>query len=197
MALIKCPECGKEISDKANKCPNCGCPTKNKKKKIIKYNKIIMPIAVIVLAVIVMLIISFGGHNILPRDAKWNENQNSVVKREEKTNGDIYINADIVTIQKIEIFNDTADYIYYKFDENNKLDEIIVRYMTFESYEYPDIINEKFNNIADSVEELLGEPVSSERNTVVAKETWSFKDTYVEMDYSYLYGNIDITYKRK
>ena len=69
--------------------------------------------------------------------------------------------------------------------------------MTFESYEYPDIINEKFNNIADSVEELLGEPVSSERNTVVAKETWSFKDTYVEMDYSYLYGNIDITYKRK
>lgn len=197
MALIKCPECGKEISDKANKCPNCGCPTKNKKKKIIKHNKMIIPIAVVVLVVIVMFIFSFGGHNNLPRDAKWNENQNSVVKREKKTNGDIYINTDIVTIQKIEIFNDTADYIYYKFDENNKLDEIIVRYITFKSYEYPDIINEKFNNIADSVEELLGEPVSSERNTVVAKETWSFKDTYVEMDYSYSYGNIDITYKRK
>ena len=26
MALIKCSECGKEISDKANTCPNCGCP---------------------------------------------------------------------------------------------------------------------------------------------------------------------------
>ncbi len=26
MALINCPECGKEISDKANACPNCGCP---------------------------------------------------------------------------------------------------------------------------------------------------------------------------
>lgn len=26
MALIKCPECGKEISDKAPSCPNCGCP---------------------------------------------------------------------------------------------------------------------------------------------------------------------------
>lgn len=24
MALIKCPECGKEVSDKAGKCPNCG-----------------------------------------------------------------------------------------------------------------------------------------------------------------------------
>lgn len=26
MALIKCPECGKEISDKASSCPNCGYP---------------------------------------------------------------------------------------------------------------------------------------------------------------------------
>ncbi len=26
MALIKCPECGKEISDKAIACPNCGNP---------------------------------------------------------------------------------------------------------------------------------------------------------------------------
>lgn len=26
MALIKCPECGREISDKAVSCPGCGCP---------------------------------------------------------------------------------------------------------------------------------------------------------------------------
>lgn len=26
MALIKCPECGKEISDKASNCPSCGYP---------------------------------------------------------------------------------------------------------------------------------------------------------------------------
>ena len=26
MALIKCPECGREISDKAGSCPGCGCP---------------------------------------------------------------------------------------------------------------------------------------------------------------------------
>lgn len=24
MALINCPECGKEVSDKAKTCPNCG-----------------------------------------------------------------------------------------------------------------------------------------------------------------------------
>lgn len=26
MALISCPECGKEISDRTQSCPNCGCP---------------------------------------------------------------------------------------------------------------------------------------------------------------------------
>lgn len=26
MALIACPECGKEVSDRAFSCPNCGCP---------------------------------------------------------------------------------------------------------------------------------------------------------------------------
>ena len=26
MALIKCRECGKEVSDKAKKCVHCGCP---------------------------------------------------------------------------------------------------------------------------------------------------------------------------
>ena len=29
MALINCPECGKEASDKAEKCPNCGYPFAN------------------------------------------------------------------------------------------------------------------------------------------------------------------------
>jgi DNA helicase-4 len=27
MALIKCPECGKQISEKADKCPHCGLPS--------------------------------------------------------------------------------------------------------------------------------------------------------------------------
>mgnify|MGYP002707457350 CR=1 FL=1 len=29
MAMIKCPECGKEISDKAESCPQCGCPLRS------------------------------------------------------------------------------------------------------------------------------------------------------------------------
>lgn len=29
MALIKCPECGKKVSDKANECIHCGYPINN------------------------------------------------------------------------------------------------------------------------------------------------------------------------
>lgn len=36
MSLIKCPECGKEISDKASVCPNCGCPASEWKKDVIE-----------------------------------------------------------------------------------------------------------------------------------------------------------------
>lgn len=48
MALIKCPECGKEVSDRAGQCPNCGYPVekifamksvgKNVKKISVKSN---------------------------------------------------------------------------------------------------------------------------------------------------------------
>ena len=31
MALITCPECGKEVSDKATACPNCGSPLNDTK----------------------------------------------------------------------------------------------------------------------------------------------------------------------
>lgn len=37
MALITCPECGKEVSDTANNCPNCGYPIAQKKLQIILF----------------------------------------------------------------------------------------------------------------------------------------------------------------
>lgn len=37
MALIKCPECGKEVSERAVSCPNCGCPIATvQKSKVVK-----------------------------------------------------------------------------------------------------------------------------------------------------------------
>ena len=34
MALIKCPECGKQVSSKAPTCPNCGAPIDSSYSKV-------------------------------------------------------------------------------------------------------------------------------------------------------------------
>jgi len=35
MALIKCSECGKDVSDKASSCPNCGAPILENAKAVV------------------------------------------------------------------------------------------------------------------------------------------------------------------
>ncbi len=54
MALIKCPECGSEISDKATTCPQCGCPISNK-TVFKKRRKIYIPIIMLILVVGVVI----------------------------------------------------------------------------------------------------------------------------------------------
>lgn len=45
MALITCPECGNQVSDKADKCPNCAYPI-NSRNAISKENESTPPIIV-------------------------------------------------------------------------------------------------------------------------------------------------------
>lgn len=83
MALIKCTECGKEISEKAASCPGCGCPinaneeiapnVKDKKKKetsmcqaglvFVVISFFIFPFLSIIGIILCGLDILFGGKN--------------------------------------------------------------------------------------------------------------------------------------
>ncbi len=56
MALIKCNECGKEISDKANICPNCGIRLK---KRIGNANKIIKIFSDTLIVILLLLFLLF------------------------------------------------------------------------------------------------------------------------------------------
>lgn len=67
MALINCPECGKQISNNAENCPNCGYPI-NKKNYSKQKNKIVVKsgegcflqtlnIGCIIIAIIIIIII--------------------------------------------------------------------------------------------------------------------------------------------
>lgn len=82
MALIKCPECGKDISDKSKKCVNCGYPIKiiNHKENLLKnWNKITIAVLVIFSAIGIFnfryeILGQFGYHTIQLTDFKVIEN---------------------------------------------------------------------------------------------------------------------------
>lgn len=55
MALIKCPECGKEVSDTAKACPNCGYSMKVRGIKITKKHAIIGAIAAVIIVILLLV----------------------------------------------------------------------------------------------------------------------------------------------
>ena len=67
MALINCRECGKQISNEADKCPNCGCPVNNttattdvlQQEKNVKKNKKGRGCLMFIIAI--FLIVGIGG----------------------------------------------------------------------------------------------------------------------------------------
>lgn len=64
MALIKCPECQKEISDVAKGCPNCGYSLISKKKKTNKQR--IVGVTIILLLIFINLVGNAGTEAIPP-----------------------------------------------------------------------------------------------------------------------------------
>lgn len=99
MALIKCSECGADISEKASACPKCGCPldiTKqiisDAKKK--KCKKIIIFLIVVLVIIIILLVGIFA--------VKYNNNVGNIavrlIKKDFGNNisvNSIYYNAEI------------------------------------------------------------------------------------------------------
>lgn len=59
MAMINCPECGQEISDKADMCPSCGYPIKTHKKAVpLKKICIVIAIILFILACFLLFFLS-------------------------------------------------------------------------------------------------------------------------------------------
>lgn len=54
MTLIKCPECGKEVSKKAPSCPNCGNPIKGSAQEMGGCGLFFLIVGAIVVAAIII-----------------------------------------------------------------------------------------------------------------------------------------------
>ncbi len=73
MTMIKCSECGKEISAKAKKCPHCGASNKiSKSRKQNKYIKIIITILIILCITIIALFVGYYNSDEIGKDRNGN-----------------------------------------------------------------------------------------------------------------------------
>lgn len=84
MALIKCSECGKEVSDKAKKCPHCGANNKIQSRK--KDNKNILPIIICLLLACLLI----GGGIFAYQVLKDNNDTDVKAENSETTNNKEY-----------------------------------------------------------------------------------------------------------
>lgn len=57
MALIKCSECGSDVSEKASVCPKCGCPLEITKQSISDTKKKVVTIVSVIIAIVLILCI--------------------------------------------------------------------------------------------------------------------------------------------
>lgn len=72
MAMIKCPECGKEVDESANVCQECGCPLNGsssvKIEKVERERKQVKRNKGSVLGFVCAIIFSFVQHSFLRKD---------------------------------------------------------------------------------------------------------------------------------
>ena len=126
MALIQCPECGKEVSDHAETCVHCGYPIKNspekeessveiqetkvqKERKPVNKRKLWIIVTAVILSVV---LIGLGVYSIL-ENKKYSRNFSAVI--------DINFHmtkADVIEYER-KVYGNTA----YEYDERvNRLD---------------------------------------------------------------------------
>ena len=133
MALVKCQECGKEISDTVKVCPNCGF----KEKKSIPKNKLIIIIATVAILVCGSIVTGIIIHN---NNVKQQENAKKDYEQLLiKTGGKTYIYGlvaqmrcyDIGQVWYSAIFKkrydwDSKYYSYYDSDFNKAINNYTV-----------------------------------------------------------------------
>ena len=86
MALIKCNECGKEISDKAKVCPHCGTKYKSENENDRKgFPTSVMFILIVIFVAVIFLMMNYNKKDYNNSTSGIKENTNEIIGNEIKT----------------------------------------------------------------------------------------------------------------
>lgn len=121
MALIKCTECGKKISDTIKKCPNCGYTNK---KRLSKKMIIILVIMSLILLIGSFLVIKISRDNHIKQQEKLIQEYDDLIV---ETGAKIYLNGFLPQYYSSKIANVWYECIKatYCNDFNSKISEFM------------------------------------------------------------------------
>lgn len=136
MAMIKCPECGKEISDKATTCPNCGAPigttsqgapaqpdfgqyngpAQQPPKKKKKHRGLVVLAVIVVLMIIIIAVANSGGNS--NSDTKTADSQTSDTTVQTDTTAEADASTDVnAAATDAETDSEAANEDYVKYQQ--------------------------------------------------------------------------------
>ena len=139
MALIKCPECNKEISDMASACPCCGYPISNTKKPIIGKMTLACPNCGYYVGEIVKNILKK-----IEKIQKAKEEYQKVYRMNQK----LYIIMKAVDIPCTEFPSDSSDSLEWFSNNFNEIKKITLNHIELIS----DNVKEDYENFQTDIE---------------------------------------------
>lgn len=191
MALIKCPECGNEISDSSKKCVHCGFKFKNKKNTKI--------IIVITIVVVLLSAAGFGTYWFIA-----NQNPGSSVSKEDlsklenetfsmiSTASDNSIDA-CSTILEVwsnsgsRDFNEVFEYMFSGDVKNHEWSGLGMDKDGFSSISWGYPLSNKMNNFYKTLNSLKSEKSRVDEQMLIIKDSKSDKiDEIVDYYNAYL-----------
>lgn len=199
MALITCPECGNQVSSKANICPKCGFSLK-KNISNNKYNKKIIlfcciTLFFIVATLLIVFIVSKSNDRSLYEEPAWGisfENMKNSLKDKEN----VTINEENKTIgEQIEKFKEidgVSGYILYEFD-HDALSKVTTTFDIDENIITNTMLNRQ---LIEDLTALFGEPVN-ESVLSIRWESEHSKISVISLEFFTMLEFMDINYDEK
>lgn len=156
MALLQCPECGRQVSSQASSCPGCGHPLRrvSSKRTRRKRKKTAILIAIIVGAVLILGAIAAIIFLVMSGNSKYDKELAKASKRLLKAYEEQYDNNGVLEDDRLEEISEDRDfvmnvnlgYISYLSDSINSLKTT----GTMEEYKY----SEDDRELAELIEDI-------------------------------------------
>lgn len=211
MSLIKCTECGKEISDDVSSCPNCGCPTNQQANKVFKNRKfriisIIASLLILVVIGTIIIVPTLNNSKTNTKDLILNLNEEGELGNWKITITDTEI-LDIISMDEVFTFSPDDENKYLKVNctiTNNGTksetflpflatdDETTVKLLYQEKYEF---ISSDLIGYRDDLHDATLNPLSTETGCIVFEIPDSVSSSSEELIIIFSSGNKNINFK--